>query len=620
MDRLDPEDAPAGAVPASAPRPAREVGGVPVIADQDGGAHQAAQAARQLGPERQGRVAQAVLQHEAQRDPVPGAQGHDGPGLGGVPPQGLLDQDGPAAVGGGPARAGWRWFGATRQATATSSRASAASGSSVAGHRGAPPGPGPGRGRDRATTASRTPGSPPGPPRGPRRRPRRPRSRANRGPGSDPVSARAGRRWPAALAGPGGSPMTTLRALALRRPRSARPARLLTLCLSLAALAAVVLPGLARPTGSPEPPGDPDHCPQHRRLHHRRPRPAVRVHRPDAEPVVYDTLVTVDAPDFTRVQPKLATKWEVSKDGTVLHLHPPAGSQVRLRQPGDRGRRPLLLPPAEEPQGQPGLLPGPGEGDRGGERHGRSASPSRGPDASFLAALAAAPQCGILDAKTVMEKGGTDADDAKEKDKATQWLNENSAGSGPYRLMSARKNEEIVLERNPTHWGPKPYFAKIVFRHVKDGTTQREMVERGDADVAQGLDADLVAGIKPGPRLALVEGLTMNFIYLALTNKADLLEAAGGPAGARGHRVRHRLRRDHQGPRPGRGRPAAGQHPHRAPGRRREDGAEARRRAGQAAPGRGRLCERVPAEDELSRPVPCTASRPRRWRPRCRPT
>jgi peptide/nickel transport system substrate-binding protein len=32
---------------------------------------------------------------------------------------------------------------------------------------------------------------------------------------------------------------------------------------------------------------------------------------------VYDTLVTVDAPDLTRVQPKLATKWEMSKDGTI---------------------------------------------------------------------------------------------------------------------------------------------------------------------------------------------------------------------------------------------------------------------------------------------------------------
>src|SRR5215470_20227492 len=31
--------------------------------------------------------------------------------------------------------------------------------------------------------------------------------------------------------------------------------------------------------------------------------------------VAYDTLVTVEAPDFTKIQPNLATKWEVSKDG-----------------------------------------------------------------------------------------------------------------------------------------------------------------------------------------------------------------------------------------------------------------------------------------------------------------
>jgi peptide/nickel transport system substrate-binding protein len=31
----------------------------------------------------------------------------------------------------------------------------------------------------------------------------------------------------------------------------------------------------------------------------------------------YDTLVTVDAPDFTKIQPRLATSWTVSPDGTV---------------------------------------------------------------------------------------------------------------------------------------------------------------------------------------------------------------------------------------------------------------------------------------------------------------
>jgi peptide/nickel transport system substrate-binding protein len=121
-----------------------------------------------------------------------------------------------------------------------------------------------------------------------------------------------------------------------------------------------------------------------------------------------------------------------------------------------------------------------------------------------------------------MAQGGTDAEDAKDKDKATEYLNNQSAGSGPYKLTSFKRNEEAVLERNPTHWGPKPFFAKIVFRHIKDGTTQREMVERGDADVAHDFDPDIVAKVKPGPRIKLVEGLSMNQVYMALNTNPEV--------------------------------------------------------------------------------------------------
>jgi peptide/nickel transport system substrate-binding protein len=235
---------------------------------------------------------------------------------------------------------------------------------------------------------------------------------------------------------------------------------------------------------------------------------------------VYDTLVTVDAPDFTRIQPKLATKWDVSRDGTVYTFTLRPGVKFTSGNPLTASDVKFTFRRLKNLKDNPAFfLDAVKEIDVVDDRTLKVTLV--GPDASFLAALAA-PQCGVLDAKAVMAQGGTDAEDAKEKDKATQWLNENSAGSGPYRLVSARKAEEIVLERNPAYWGAKPHFARIVFRHVKDGTTQREMVERGDADIAQGLDADMVAALKPGPRLALVEGLTMNFIYLALTNKADL--------------------------------------------------------------------------------------------------
>ena len=79
---------------------------------------------------------------------------------------------------------------------------------------------------------------------------------------------------------------------------------------------------------------------------------------------VYDTLVTVDAPDFTRVQPKLATKWDVSKDGTVYTFTLRPGVKFTSGNPLTAADVQVLVPAAQEPQGQPGVLPRRGEGDR----------------------------------------------------------------------------------------------------------------------------------------------------------------------------------------------------------------------------------------------------------------
>jgi peptide/nickel transport system substrate-binding protein len=234
----------------------------------------------------------------------------------------------------------------------------------------------------------------------------------------------------------------------------------------------------------------------------------------------YDTLVTVEAPDFTKIQPKLATKWEVSKDGTVYTFTLRPGVKFASGNPLTAQDVRFSFRRLKHMKDNPSFFMDPVK-DVEAVNDTTVKVTLAAPDASFLAALAAVP-CGVIDSKTVMAQGGTDAEDAKEKDKATEWLNNNSAGSGPYRLTSFKKNEEAVLERNPTYWGPKPYFARIIFKHVKDGTTQREMVERGDADVAQDLDADIVAKIKPGPKLKIVEGLSMNQVYMAVNTNPEV--------------------------------------------------------------------------------------------------
>ncbi len=234
----------------------------------------------------------------------------------------------------------------------------------------------------------------------------------------------------------------------------------------------------------------------------------------------YDTLVTVEAPDFTKIQPKLAESWDISKDGLTYTFHLRRGAKFMSGNPVTAGDVRFSLRRLKYLEDNPSFFMDPVKDiavvDDSTVRITLSA-----PDASFMAALAA-PPTGIVDSKVVLAHGGTDAENAKTADKATSWLNEQSAGQGAYRLSSFRKNEQAVLERNPGYWGPKPYFGKIVFLHVKDGTTQRQMVERGEADIAQDFDADIVAKIAASPQLRIVEGLSMNQVYMAVNTNPQV--------------------------------------------------------------------------------------------------
>jgi peptide/nickel transport system substrate-binding protein len=234
----------------------------------------------------------------------------------------------------------------------------------------------------------------------------------------------------------------------------------------------------------------------------------------------YDTLVTVEAPDFTKIQPKLAESWEISKDGLTYTFRIRKGVKFSSGNPMTANDVRFTFRRLKYLEDNPSFFMDAVK-DIAAVDDSTVKITLTAPDASFLAVLAA-PPTGILDSKTVIAHGGTDADNAKTADKATSWLNEQSAGQGPYRLTLFRKNEQAVLERNPGYWGPKPYFGKIVFLHVKEGTTQRQMAERGEADVAQDFDPDIVAKITPGAKIKVVEGLSMNQVYMAVNTNPQV--------------------------------------------------------------------------------------------------
>jgi peptide/nickel transport system substrate-binding protein len=143
------------------------------------------------------------------------------------------------------------------------------------------------------------------------------------------------------------------------------------------------------------------------------------------------------------------------------------------------------------------------------------------PNAAFLAMLVS-PNFVVVDSKAVKAHGGTDAEDADKSDKATDWLDQNSAGTGPFVLKRWTRGVEVVLERNPNYWRKPSPLTRVVIRDIPDPSTQLELVERGDVAIAQSLDIDLIGRFKRSGKGKVVEGNTLDMIYLAMTTNPQI--------------------------------------------------------------------------------------------------
>ena len=105
------------------------------------------------------------------------------------------------------------------------------------------------------------------------------------------------------------------------------------------------------------------------------------------------------------------------------------------------------------------------------------------------------PACGILNMKVVEAHGGTDAANASTKDTAENWLDDNSAGSGPYVIKSFSTTSQVVLDANPNYWGPKPAYSTVVLRNTATSAVERLDVQRGTNEIAIDLDPSQAKGM-----------------------------------------------------------------------------------------------------------------------------
>jgi peptide/nickel transport system substrate-binding protein len=237
----------------------------------------------------------------------------------------------------------------------------------------------------------------------------------------------------------------------------------------------------------------------------------------------YEALVTMEPGDYINLKPMLATKWERTPDGKGWRFTIRENVKFASGNPMSAEDVKWSLDRVLNIKDQPAQYAA--NIDRVELVDPKTVDiVLRDPNGPVLNALAA-PGFVVLDRKLLEQHGGDASKDAKDKDKATAWLNENSAGAGAYKLVRWERNQQIQLVRNDHYWRGKPAFERVVIRHMGDSAAQLLAIRRGDIDIAFNLIPEQVATLKGEPNVRLEQLASLDFVYMALTQNPDFNKA-----------------------------------------------------------------------------------------------
>ena len=125
---------------------------------------------------------------------------------------------------------------------------------------------------------------------------------------------------------------------------------------------------------------------------------------------------------------------------------------------------------------------------------------------------------GILDSVLVQQHGGTNT----AKDKADDFLNSSSAGSGPYMLSQVDRTSEIVLKANPNYWGTKPAYSTVILRNAPTAT-QRFDIQDGQAQLVFDISSQTASSLTA----SVISAPSADQLYLILNANPKVLPWVG---------------------------------------------------------------------------------------------
>jgi len=104
------------------------------------------------------------------------------------------------------------------------------------------------------------------------------------------------------------------------------------------------------------------------------------------------------------------------------------------------------------------------------------------------------------------------------KDLGPQKLAEKPIGTGPFRFVEWRRDERLVLERNPDYWQGPADVSRVTFRFIPEFSARMAALLSGEIDIMKDVPPHAVEAIEKSGRATLRATVSSRINYLALVN------------------------------------------------------------------------------------------------------
>jgi len=248
----------------------------------------------------------------------------------------------------------------------------------------------------------------------------------------------------------------------------------------------------------------------------------------------YERLVTTDIKDPTKIIPQIAESWTFSDDGKSITfkirdgLKFASGNPITAQDAAYSIQRAIKLD--KSPAfilSQFGITPDNVEQNAVAVDDKTFVFTTGKPFApSFVMNCLTSSVASIVDSKLVKEhEQKTEKTETYpfETDFGYEWLKNNYAGSGPFALKQWRANEVLLLERNDNYTDATPAMKRIIYRHVKEGMSQRLLLEAGDIDIARNLEPGDIEQLAKNSKFNVINAPKGRVYYLSMNQNVPEL-------------------------------------------------------------------------------------------------